>query len=145
MTPPCVLALCAALQGSPHVVDGDTLRFGSQSVRLMGIDAEERKEDHGPRATAHLRSIVSSTPHLRSIVSSTPRIQCIPSDNRTYGRIVATCYTADGRDIAMLMVSGGYALDCERYSKGRYRPFEPPGARQTLAQKPYCNTRKEKQ
>jgi endonuclease YncB( thermonuclease family) len=121
----------------------------------MGIDAEERKEDHGPRATAHLRSIVSSTPHLRSIVSSTPhlrsivsstpRIQCIPSDNRTYGRIVATCYTADGRDIAMLMVSGGYALDCERYSKGRYRPFEPPGARQTLAQKPYCNTRKEKQ
>lgn len=132
MTPPCLMALCALLHGSPHVVDGDTLRFGAQTVRLMGIDAEERRENHGPRATAHLRSIVSSTPH----------IQCIPSDNRTHGRIVATCYTADGRDIAMLMVSGGYALDCERYSKGRYRPFEPPGARQTLAQKPYCSPRK---
>ena len=132
MTPPCLMALCALLHGSPHVVDGDTLRFGAQTVRLMGIDAEERRENHGPRATAHLRSIVSSTPH----------IQCIPSDNRTYGRIVATCYTADGRDIAMLMVSGGYALDCERYSKGRYRSFEPPGARETLAQKPYCNRRK---
>tara|TARA_R110000868_G_scaffold148529_3_gene370472 strand:+ start:885 stop:1292 length:408 start_codon:yes stop_codon:yes gene_type:complete len=135
VTPACTLALCALLQGSPHVVDGDTLRFGSQSVRLMGIDAEERKEAHGPRAAAHLRAIVSST----------TKTHCIPSDDRTHGRIVATCYTAEGRDIARLMVSAGFALDCERYSKGRYRPFEPPGVRLTLAQKPYCNTRREKQ
>lgn len=134
MTPACTLALCALLQGSPYVVDGDTLRFGSRSVRLMGIDAEERTEVHGPRATSALRAIVSST----------PKIQCVPTEDRTYGRIVASCYTADGRDIAQLMVQGGYVLDCERYSKGRYRPFEPPGVRQTLAQKPYCNPRRGK-
>ena len=123
-----VLSLCAALQGSPYVVDGDTLKFGKQSVRIYGIDAEERNEPNGPRATEGLRRIVAATAH----------VTCQPTGDTTYNRVVASCYTAEGWDIAQLLVYQGLVLDCARYSGGRYRPYEPSNARATLAQKPYC-------
>jgi len=126
-----VLSLCAALQGSPSVVDGDTLRFGKQSVRLLGIDAEERDEPHGPQAKDGLRRIVSATAHIK----------CQPTGDTTHGRVVATCYTAEGWDVAQLLVYQGLVLDCARYSGGRYRKYEPSTARATLAQKPYCRSK----
>lgn len=129
---PCLIAtvLCS-LQGHPHVVDGDTLRFGKQSVRLHGIDAEERNEPHGPRATEGLRRIISAT----------REVKCQPTGDTTYNRVVARCYTAEGFDVAQLLVYQGLVLDCARYSGGRYRQYEPPEARRILIQKPYCRTR----
>lgn len=125
---PSMVALCATLTGSPSVVDGDTLRFGALSVRLQGIDAEERREPHGHQATQALRRIVSDTAYVR----------CVPDGSSTHSRVVAVCYTAKGEDIGALMVAQGYALDCARYSKGRYRPLEPQGVRLRLSSKPYC-------
>lgn len=126
-----ILSLCAALQGSPHVVDGDTLRFGKQSVRLFGIDAEERNEPHGPQATEGLRRIVAVTSHIK----------CEPTGDTTYNRVVARCYTAEGFDVAQLLVYQGLVLDCARYSGGLYRKYEPSNARATLIQKPYCRSK----
>lgn len=131
MPPLCALTVCAVLQGSPFVVDGDTLRIGGQSIRLFGVDAEERRGANGPRATEGLRQIVASTPYVR----------CHHNQTASYNRLVAVCYTADGRDIAQLMVTRGYVLDCERYSKGHYRQFEPAGVRSTLTAKGYCQRR----
>lgn len=122
------VALCAVLQGSPYVVDGDTLRFVSQSVRLFGLDAEERNEPNGPIAAAGLRRIVASTAYIR----------CVPTGATTYRRVVAQCYTAEGQDVAALMVSQGLALDCPRYSRGAYSQYEPKGVRGRLAPKAYC-------
>lgn len=127
-----VAAVCTILHGSPTVVDGDTLRFGSHSVRIMGIDAEERNETHGPRATEGLRRLVASTPYVR----------CHLTGDATHRRSVGLCVTSEGQDIAALLVSQGLVLDCERYSKGRYRQYEPAGVRQKLTQKPYCNPRR---
>lgn len=132
MTISCAAAaVCTILQGSPVVVDGDTLRFDKQYVRLFGIDAEERRETHGPRATEGLRALVTSTPYVR----------CHLNGDTTHRRSVGSCYTSDGRDLAALLVSQGLVLDCARYSKGAYRHLEPAGARDRLAQKPYCNWR----
>lgn len=125
---PSIIALCATLTGSPSVVDGDTLRFTTHTVRLHGIDAEERHEPNGPRATQALRQIVAGTAYVR----------CVPDGNYTHNRVVASCYTAKGEDIGALMVTRGYALDCARYSKGRYRPLEPQGVRLRLLAKAYC-------
>lgn len=125
---PSVMALCATLSGSPHVVDGDTLRFFTHTVRLHGIDAEERHEPNGPAATAGLRRIVSGTRY----------ITCTPDGRYTHGRVVAICYTAEGYDIGAMLVRQGLVLDCARYSKGRYRHMEPQGVRLRLTQKPYC-------
>jgi endonuclease YncB( thermonuclease family) len=127
------LGMCASLLGFPSVVDGDTLRLQGISVRLYGLDAEELSEPNGPRAKDGLSKIIRSTTHVR----------CDLTGEVSYQRQVATCYTASGEDIAMLMVRGGYALDCARYSAGRYREFEPMAIRNLLAQKPYC--RKDRQ
>jgi len=130
MSPACAAAaICTVLQGNPVVVDGDTLRFGQQYVRLFGIDAEERRETHGPRATEGLQRLVASTPYIR----------CHLNGDTTHRRSVGSCHTSDGRDLAATLVSQGLVLDCARYSKGIYRHLEPAGARDRLAQKPYCN------
>jgi endonuclease YncB( thermonuclease family) len=126
-----IIAICSALVGTPSVVDGDTLRFGSHSVRLFGIDAEERNEPNGPRATDGLRRIVASTSSIR----------CEPTGDRTHNRVVATCYTKEGKDVAALLVYQGFVLDCARYSGGRYRSLEPFEIRRVLTQKPYCRDR----
>ena len=131
MPPLCALTVCAVLQGSPFVVDGDTLRIGGQSIRLFGIDAEERREANGPRATEALRQIVASSPYVR----------CHHNDTTSHKRVVAVCYTADGQDIGQTLVARGYVLDCERYSRGYYRQFEPQGVRSTLTAKGYCRSR----
>lgn len=126
-----IIAICSALVGTPSVVDGDTLRFGSHSVRIFGIDAEERNETNGPRAADGLRRIVSSTSSIR----------CEPTGERTHNRVVATCFTAEGRDVATLLVAQGLVLDCARYSGGRYRQYEPFEIRRVLTQKPYCRSK----
>jgi endonuclease YncB( thermonuclease family) len=128
---PHMLALCASLHGVPAVIDGDTLRFPTHTVRLQGIDAEERHEPYGPSATQALRRIVAGTAY----------IQCIPSGTVSHTRVVATCYTAEGYDVAAMLVEQGYALDCARYSQGRYRQFEPHGVRLRLTSKHYCDRR----
>jgi Mg-chelatase subunit ChlD len=43
-----------------------------------------------------------------------------------------------GIDIAADMARFGYALDCARYSGGRYRSLEPANARKMLKQAAYC-------
>lgn len=122
------LGICTTLLGFPTVHDGDTLRLEGVSIRLFGIDAEELTEPHGPAARDALKAIVSKTSHVR----------CVLTGEVSYNRRVAICYTAEGRDIGELMVSGGHVLDCARYSDMKYRQFEPMAIRNTLTQKPYC-------
>lgn len=40
----CEPAIADTLSGAPRVVDGDTLEFGSERVRLFGVDAPESKQ-----------------------------------------------------------------------------------------------------
>jgi endonuclease YncB( thermonuclease family) len=131
----CALAflagLCSTIIGSPTVVDGDTLKFGNQSVRLLGVDAEEMREPNGPRAKEGLRWIVSSSSYIR----------CEPTGEESHKRVVASCYMADGQDVARVLITQGLALDCARYSGGRYRKYEPIGIRNHLTQKPYCRSK----
>jgi endonuclease YncB( thermonuclease family) len=126
------LALCSVLHGQPTVIDGDTLRFGRETVRIFGIDAEELNETNGPRAREALQSLVIESGTLR----------CQKTGEATHGRSVARCYVSIGHDVAAILVSWGVVLDCARYSGGVYRRFEPVGVRSRLTQKPYCNQRK---
>ena len=125
----CILfAICTADITGPvdYVYDGDTIKVAGQAIRLQGLDAEELSEPTGPAARAVMQQIVAGK-----------TVTCLPDGTYSYQRIVARCYI-DGIDIAMPLVSGGWALDCPRYSKGRYRPYEPPHIREHLSQKGYC-------
>jgi micrococcal nuclease len=56
---------------------------------------------------------------------------------RTYDRWVGVCYL-DGQDIGAIAVANGHALDCRRYSGGRYRDLEIPAARSRIQRAGYC-------
>ena len=65
-------------------------------------------------------------------------IKCVPDGTHSYERVVASCYLPNGVDISRELVHRGWALDCGRYSHGRYRADEPAGIRAKLYQAPYC-------
>lgn len=109
-----------------HVHDGDTLTVDRQSYRLNGIDAPELAEPGGIEARDTLRTIVGSDP-----------VDCMKT-GRSYNRIVAICSTPTFPDIGAELIRRGFALDCRRYSGGRYREIEAASARERLPQKKYC-------
>ena len=126
MTPCITVLLINLICGTPYAVDGDTLRFGDVSVRLWGVDAAEWNEPNGMQARQALQNLVVGK-------TVTSRSQSV--DN--YNRRVARCYVGSV-EINREMVAKGAALDCRRYSGGRYASVEPVGIRTKLRQKPYC-------
>jgi micrococcal nuclease len=119
------------LDGVPRVLDGDTIVVAGVHLRLNGIDAEEvshPSEPYGPAARAGLQSIVGIGAPVR----------CVLNGDRSHERYIATCFNLRGQDIAAELIRQGLALDCARYSGGRYRRLEPREARVRLRQKPYC-------
>jgi len=93
------------------VVDGDTftLRGESRRIRVWGLDAPEWNHPGGADATATLRDLISGK-----------RLHCDVLDIDRYGRLVAQCFLADGRDIAAEMIRSGVATEYCRYSLGFY-------------------------
>lgn len=51
---------------------------------------------------------------------------------RSFDRLVGTCFLPDGRDIGAEIIKEGLALDLPHFSGGKYRQFEPEGARNKL-------------
>lgn len=135
-------ALCFALQVTPpahaetitgpatKVVDGDTIWVAGVKVRLDGVDAPEMDTRSGQRARLGMYEIVDGR-----------RLACDLSGS-SYDRRVGICQLLDGpdagADIGALLIADGLALDCPRYSGGRYAALETSRARATLDQKDYC-------
>ena len=88
-----------------QVVDGDTVKFGPQLVRLFGIDAPEKgqtcDDGHwhpGPLAKKALEDFIAGRP-----------VSCRQVDyDRKNNRPVAVCF-AGKDDLQALMVSAGWA------------------------------------
>lgn len=94
-----------------RIVDGDTFYMDGVEtrIRLWGLDAPEKDEPGGNRATRMLREIAHGE-----------RVSCREVDTDRYGRIVGQCFLAGGRDIAALMIESGAASEYLRYSGGYY-------------------------
>ena len=110
--------------------DADTIVVSGTPVRLNGIDAPENSTRAGRDATNFVRRLLRGE-----------TVVCNRNGERTYDRWVGVCYievNGEWSDIGAIVVHNGHALDCRRYSGGRYRSFEPSGARQRLRQASYC-------
>lgn len=121
------LHLCHGVAGEARVIDGDTLDIIGVHVRLNGIDAMELGTPHGDLAKLKMQHLVSNHP-----------VTCHLTGKKSYDRMVGTCYVRNDIDIAAEMIRLGYALDCAKYSGGRYRHLEPQNIRLMLKQQPYC-------
>ena len=102
------------------VVDGDTVRFGPQTVRLFGIDAPERSQtcDDGQwRAGALARKA------LEEFIAGRP-VNCrLVDTDRKSNPPVAQCFAGED-DLQEKMVSAGWAWALPATSKDRYVPDE---------------------
>lgn len=123
-----LLFLLAALSGPvADIRDGDTFIVVNTPIRLDGVDAPERGTEAGKAASYAIRRIIGGQ-----------RLRCRPTGKRSYDRTVAVCYLPNGTDVGEELIRRGFALDCPRYSKGRYRAVEPENARYRLKQARYC-------
>jgi micrococcal nuclease len=123
-------ALANEVSGEARVRDADTIVVSGTPVRLNGIDAPENSTRAGMAATQFMKRLLQGE-----------TVACDLNGERTYDRWVGVCHIkVDGRwsDIGAILVSNGHALDCRRYSGGRYRALEPTGARGRLKQASYC-------
>ena len=120
------LATTASASGL-HVRDADTIVVDGTPVRLNGVDAPELRTRAGQDAR---RWMVS---YLRG-----KSIECDLNGERTHDRWVGVCY-ADGEDVGAAVIAAGHALDCRRYSGGRYAYLETPAAKSRIRRASYCD------
>ena len=116
-----------SFEGRVTVVrDVDTIIVAGTPVRLNGLDGPETSTRIGREARAFMERLVRGE-----------MVTCALNGERTYDRWVGICYL-DNQDIAAIAVANGHALDCRRYSGGRYRDLETPEARSRIRRAGYC-------
>lgn len=121
------LALLAIpAQAQVHVRDADTIVVSGTPVRLNGVDAPELGTQAGRNARRWMVNHLSGR-----------AVDCDLNGERTHDRWVGVCY-ADGEDIGAALIAAGHALDCRRYSGGRYAHLETAAARSRIRRANYC-------
>ena len=108
------------------VRDGDTIEVGKIPIRLNGVSAPELDEPLGPQSKAFMIDLVMGK-----------RVRCELNGAKTYDRFVGLCYLGN-KDIGEAVVSAGLAIDCPRFSGGRYSPFESRNAVKSIKAPSYC-------
>ena len=108
------------------VRDGDTIEVGNVPVRLNGISAPELSETLGEASRSFMVELVYGK-----------RVRCELNGEKTYDRFVGICYLAN-RDIGAELIKAGLALDCPRFSAGRYSANESDQARSSIKLPRYC-------
>lgn len=105
-----------AVKGVARLIDGDSLRIGSEEIRLVGIDAPEGRQtcrrdgrdwDCGNASRDQLRRLIGNNV-----------VECQARERDKHGRLLATCYAA-GKNLNAAMVAAGMAV-----SYGNYRREE---------------------
>lgn len=97
------------------VRDGDTIEVGNVPIRLNGISAPELDQPLGGQAKAYMSDLVMGK-----------QVRCELNGDKTHDRFVGTCYFRD-EDIGASVIAEGLALDCPRFSGGRYAENEVSG------------------
>lgn len=108
------------------VRDGDTIEVGKIPIRLNGVSAPEMNEPLGPQSKAFMTEMVMGK-----------RVRCELDGSKTHDRFVGICYL-DEQDIGATVIANGLALDCPRYSGGRYAGYEVQGAAAKIKLPGYC-------
>jgi len=80
-----------------QAVDGDTIRYGTERIRLRGLNAPELSEPGGLEAQRRLAELLREG-----------TINIVPHGKDVYGRMLADVFISD-RNLAEIMTSEGFA------------------------------------
>ncbi len=108
------------------VRDGDTIEVGKVPIRLNGVSAPELREPYGKASKSFMVGLVHGK-----------RVRCELGGDKTYDRYVGICYLGI-RDIGEAIIKAGLALDCQRFSGGRYKAAETEAGRSRITLPGYC-------
>ncbi len=104
----------AELVGRPRIVDGDTIAFGGEVIRLHGIDAPEQEQNCLDASGGDYRCGEVATTALTDLMAGGD-ISCSGDERDRYGRLIAICRRGD-REINRAMVASGWARAYLRFS-----------------------------
>ncbi len=100
------LKLCRHHADRHCVIDGDTFRLGSTSIRIADIDTPET---HPPRCPLEARLGRQATLRLQALLNAEPfELRGISRDQDRYGRKLRLIMR-DGRSLGMVLVAEGLA------------------------------------
>jgi endonuclease YncB( thermonuclease family) len=80
-----------------RAVDGDTIRVGSQRIRLRGIDTPEMSELEGPAAKQRLEQLLRSG-----------SVRIVPRGRDVYNRLVADVFINE-QNVAEILRNEGFS------------------------------------
>lgn len=109
------LAGCTpVLAESIRVIDGDSLRLGSESIRLIGIDAPELKQTCQDQFDKVYNCGQDARSELRRLIGNGYTTVCSMNKKDKYGRNLAYC-KVNGLDVGRHLVRHGYAVSYITY------------------------------
>lgn len=121
------LAEPTVLTGNVTMVrDGDTIEVGKIPIRLNGVSAPEMREPLGSQSKKFMVDLVRGK-----------RVRCELNGEKNHDRFVGICYL-DGKDTGAAVIKAGLALDCPRFSGGRYKANEVSSARGKIKLPGFC-------
>lgn len=121
------IAYANEVQGKvTHVRDADTIEVRGIPIRFDGVDAPDRGQPGYKEGTAWMKRNYAGR-----------MVRCVLTGAKTYDRWVGTCFGEDGENISATVIGAGWARDCPRFSKGKYRKYETARSR-SVPIKPYC-------
>lgn len=101
----------ATYKGQFTVVDGDTLRFQDQRMRLLGFDAPELKQRCGEETDSWACGQAAKKA-LQALVDK-PGFHCKGGRTDKYRRLLVFCFVGE-EDVGEIMVKSGMALATQR-------------------------------
>lgn len=93
------LAARIEITGPFEVIDGDTIHFGGEAVRLLCIDAPESDQPFGDKSTAYLQQLTAGK-----------NVTCIGHFRDKYKRLLGFCYAGGKPSLNYEMVKAGLAI-----------------------------------
>jgi endonuclease YncB( thermonuclease family) len=117
---PGVISHSRAPSESYRAIDGDSLRSGSEDVRLHGIDAPELFQTCRDRSGREWACGREAHARLKALVERGP-VHCAAVSRDRYGRTLARCSSGSVHDIGEAMVREGLAVD---FMQGGYKAAE---------------------
>ena len=91
-----------------YVVDGDSLEYGAERIRLYGIDAPEYLQECRSLTGEKYPCGQKSKEFLQTLIND--NISCKKYGKDRYGRSLKECFASDGTSINREMVINGWAV-----------------------------------